>query len=187
MIIAHYQHRLPSDYDIDQIRQRARERGALWNDRPDLYFKAFLLRERGSFAAAWSSYSSLYLWRHDNAFRDFLVDGGYRIVIDMFGRAPIDTRIALDARKGDGNNARFAYRQDISIAPDTDIAATLAQEIERNADTARLAGVVAAAVGIDVANWTMTRALLSENEVADHAGTLYQILNLARPLLDTLP
>src|SRR5689334_4976620 len=109
MIIAHYGHRLPANYDIGLIRARAKERGPLWDATPELYFKGFLLRESGRHGAIANSYSSLYLWRQDEAFRDFLVDGRYKTVTDSFGRAEIETRFALDARKGNGDDARFAY------------------------------------------------------------------------------
>jgi hypothetical protein len=187
MIIAHYEHRLPADYDIDLIRDRAKVRGPLWDDRQELYFKAFLLRDRGKFGATAHSFSSLYLWRHDQAFRDFLVGGGYKIVIDMFGRARIESWFALDARKGPGRDAQFAYRQDIQIDRDADLASTLSREMDRNADVARRTGTVASAIGIDVAAWTLTRVLLSEEEMTVDFGICYQMLYLARPLLDTLP
>jgi hypothetical protein len=186
MIVAHYEHRWPADYDLGLIRSRAQERGPLWDAKPELYFKGFLLRESGRFGATTSSYSSLYLWRHDEAFRDFLVNGGYKIVVDMFGRARIETRVALDARKGRSLKARFAYRQDIAIPPDADLETTIRGEIERNADLSARAGIVAAVIGLDAEKWVFTRVLLSENECTD-AGTCYQILHLAQPLLDRLP
>ncbi len=186
MIVAHYEHRLPADYDLGLIRSRAGERSPLWNAVPDLYFKGFLLRESGRFGATTSSYSSLYLWRHDEAFRNFLVKGAYKIVVNMFGRAQIETRIALDARKGTGREARFAYRQDAAIPHDVDLGAAMAGEIERNADLSARAGIVAAIVGLDAEKWILTRVLLSENECTD-AGACYQILHLAQPLLDRLP
>jgi len=49
MIIAHYAHRLPADYDIGIIRNRAKSRGHLFDAVPELHFKGFLLRERGRF------------------------------------------------------------------------------------------------------------------------------------------
>lgn len=186
MIVAHYEHRLPADYDLGLIRSRAGERGPLWDAKPELYFKGFLLRESGRFGATTSSYSSLYLWRHDEAFRDFLVNGGYKIVVDMFGRAQIETRVALDARKGAGREARFAYRQDVAIPLDADLAAAMTGEIEHNADISARDGIVAAVIGLDAERWVFTRILLSENEQSD-AGACYQILHLARPLLDRLP
>ena len=91
MIIAHYAHRLPADYDIDIIPNRARSRGHLFDAIPELYFKGFLLRERGRFGAIQNEYSSLYLWRRDEGVRDFLVGGRYKSVTDSFGRARIET------------------------------------------------------------------------------------------------
>jgi Domain of unknown function (DUF4865) len=91
MMIAHYLHRLPANYDVGLIRQRAKERAAEWDDEPDLVFKAFMLREAGQLGAIANSYSSLYLWRQDDAIRNFLVSGRYKGVTDTFGRADIQT------------------------------------------------------------------------------------------------
>ena len=102
MIIAHYAHRLPADYDIAIIRKRAKARGPHWDAMAGLHFKGFLLRERGRLGAIANEYSSFYLWQQDEAFRDALVAGRYKTVTDSFGRAAIETRVALDARKGRG-------------------------------------------------------------------------------------
>jgi Domain of unknown function (DUF4865) len=188
MIIVHYAHRLPADYDIAIIRDRARRRGSLWDEVPELCFKGFLLRERGHYGAIANDYSSFYLWRTDQGFRDFLVSGRYKSVTDSFGRAPIRTRVALDARKGAGGEARFAYKEEHDIPLDTDLTSAFAAEIERNREIAGQPGVVAAAVGADVQNWKFTRILLSENEPSGARGEeAYQVLYLARPLLGSLP
>jgi len=188
MIIAHYAHRLPANYDIGIIRDRAKARGGMWDAVPELYFKGFLLRERGRLGAVANNYSSLYLWRADDAVRDFLTSGRFDGVTDSFGRPQIETRFALDARKGSATDARFAYTDERDIPIDADLTATFAAEIERNRARAREPGTVAAAVGVDTRNWKLTRVLLSERspDVAAHA-TAYEILYLARPLLATLP
>ena len=188
MIIAHYANRPPRNYDLGFIRALTSERAPIWDARPELYFKAFLLREAGRFGAIANSFSSLYLWRHDGAYRDWLVSGGYRIVTDPFGRAEIETRFALDARKGGGQQARFLYTEDLDIPLDADLTAAFAREIERNREIAAQSDIVAATVGVDTRNWKFTRILLSTNEPDGNANTVaYQILHLARPLLDTLP
>ena len=188
MLIAHYAHRLPADYDIDIIRHRASARGHLFDAIPELYFKGFLLRERGRFGAIQNEYSSLYLWRRDEGFRDFLVDGRTKSVTDSFGRPQIETQFVLDALKGSGGEARFLYRQDQDIPVDADLTSAFAEEIARNREVAKEAGVVAAAVGIDAQNWKFTRVLLSENEPDGRKqGTAYQVLYLAKPLLAELP
>jgi hypothetical protein len=150
--------------------------------------KGFLLRDTGHLGAIASGYSSLYLWRQDEALRDFLTSGRYRSVTDSFGRADIETRIVLDARKGAGGEARFAEKEEIDIPLDADLEAVFTSEIERNRDIAERSGTIAAAVGVDTGKWRLTRVRLSSSEPTDpDVGTSYEILHLARPLLDTLP
>jgi hypothetical protein len=188
MIIAHYAHRLPADYDIQIIRSRAAARGHLFDAIPKLHFKAFLLRERGRFGAIANEYSSLYLWRADRGFRDFLVDGRTKSVTDSFGRPQIETRFALDALRGEGREARFLTRHDQDIPLDADLTSLFAEEIARNRESAREAGVVAAAVGVDVRRWKFTRVMVSEKEPSGREqGNAYQVLYLAKPLLKELP
>jgi len=188
MIIAHYAHRLPADYDIQIIRSRATARGHLFDAIPELYFKAFLLRERGRFGAIANEYSSLYLWRADQGFRDFLVDGRTRSVTDSFGRPQIETRFALDALMGDGKEARFLFKQERDIPLDADLTSAFAEEIARNREAVREAGVVAAAVGVDAQRWKFSRVQVLEREPSgSEQGTAYQVLYLARPLLRELP
>jgi hypothetical protein len=188
MILAHYGNRLPRDYDLGFIRALTRERAPVWDARPELYFKAFLLREAGRFGAIANHFSSLYLWRQDDAYRDWLVSGGYKIVTDPFGRAEIETRFAVDARKGSGHDACFVTTEDLDIPLDADLTAAFAREIERNREIATQSDTVAAAVGVDTRNWKFTRILISANAPdGNENGVAYPILHLARPLLDTLP
>ncbi|VWB78201.1 DUF4865 family protein [Burkholderia metallica] len=187
MLTAYYVHRLPADYDLDIIRDRVRERGRLWDDTPELVFKGFLLREAGRYGATENGYASLYLWRNEQAFAGFVTDGRYRVVTDSFGRAPIDVQVALDARKGSASTARFVLLEAVDIPADADLDATLAQEIARNREAAARQGVIAAAVSVDPLRWRLTRIRVSEHEPDDSgAGTVYQVMHLARPLLDTL-
>ena len=188
MITAHYAHRLPADYDVSNIRQRARQRGPLWDAVPELCFKAFLLRERGRFSAAASNYSSLYLWRQDGAFRDFLVSGRYKVVTDSFGRAEIQTAFVLDARRGKAQHTRFVCKEELPIPLDADLATALGTEIERNRAVAERPGSVAAIVGVDPNSWRLIRIVLTDHEPdRDLVGVTYEALYLARPLLDALP
>lgn len=49
-------------------------------------------------------------------------------------------------------------------------------------------GAVAAIIGVDPQSWTFTRILLSEQEPAGEGDAVaYEVLHLARPLLDSLP
>jgi hypothetical protein len=188
MMIVQYAHRLPAGFDIQTMRDRPKARGHLFDAIPELYFKSFLLRERGRFGANQTEYGALYLWRRDEGFRDFLVDGRTRSITDPFGRPVIETRFALDALKGESKDARFLIKQEQDIAPDADLTSAFAEEIARNREAAKQAGVVVAAVGVDAESWKFTRVLLSEKEPAGREqGTVYQVLYLAQPLLAELP
>ncbi|MET0678910.1 MAG: DUF4865 family protein [Bradyrhizobium sp.] len=188
MITAHYAHRLPADYDVSLIRQRAARRGPLWDAVPELCFKAFLLRERGRFGAAASNYSSLYLWQQAGALRDMLTSGRFKVVTDGFGWPGIQTGIVLDALRGTAQRARFVRKEEVSIPIDDDLAEVTGAEIERNRAVAQRPGVASAVVSIDPGNWRLTRIILTDDEPdRDPPGVTYEVLYLARPLLDALP
>ena len=188
MIIVHYGHRLPVDHDLGALRRWVKERGAVWDAVPDLYFKAFLVREAGRFGATANNFSSLYLWPQDKSFRDWLVRGGYKVITDIYGRAEIDTFSALDAFRGEAGEARFLYRDDIAIPLDADLTDAFAREMELARERATQPDVVSAVVGLDPSNWRFVRVLLSEAEPHGNAhGVAYQVAHLSRPLLDTLP
>lgn len=146
-----------------------------------------MLREAGRFGAIAKHFSSLYLWCHDDAYRDWLVSGGYEIVTHPFGRAGIATRFALDARKGPGDEARFVTIEDLEIPLDADLTAAFAGEIERKREIAAQSDTVAA-VGVDTQNWKFTRVEIAASVLDRNETTVaYPVLHLARPLLDTLP
>ena len=128
MMIAHYAHRLPANYDMSLIRSRANERGGRWSAVPELYFKAFLVREIGCLGAVANEYSSLYLWRQEDAFRRFLSDGGFDVVTRSFGRPSIRTYVALEARRGAATAPKFLSTRESDIPVDADLTAALAAE-----------------------------------------------------------
>lgn len=189
MLTVFYGHRLPTDYDTSKIHLRAKQRGSLWDAAPNLFYKAFLLREAGRYGAQESNYASQYLWRDDAAFRDFLATGRYRNVTNSFGRAPIYAQSVLDASKGPASSAQFAYIETIVIDIDADLDEAIADEIARNNERAAHPDVCVSVVSIDTEKWAFTRTLLSERAPDSphaHAGSPWQIVHLAQPLLETL-
>jgi len=165
VIIVHYVHRLPADYDLAVLRR--------W------------LKERGT---SWDRVASLYLWQQDKPFRDWLVRGGYKIVTDVIGRAEVETFFALDAFRGKGSEARFIYKDDISISLDDDLTAAFAKEIELAREHSTQPDVISAVAGLDTRNWKFVRVLLSEAEPdTRERGVAHQIAHLSRPMLDMLP
>lgn len=189
MLTAHYLHRLPADYDLDAVRARAKQRGAVWDAAPELVFKAFLLREAGRHGAIDNSYSSLYLWTSAQAFAAFLLTDRYRTVTDSFGRAGIATRVVLDARRGRAQTARFAFEETTAIPRDADLGQAFARALARNREKAAGPGVVASVTALDTLDWRISHYLLAERPDARPAETAiaYEVVHLSQPLLHTLP
>ncbi|MDY0747684.1 DUF4865 family protein [Paucibacter sp. R3-3] len=188
MLLVHYLHRLPTDYELSILRKRAKERGPVWDAAPDLYFKAFLLRTSGQHGARETSYSSLYLWRGDQAFANFLLSGRYGHVTRSFGRAGIDAHVVLAARPGRGHGARFLIEETVHIGGDVDLERVLAQEPELTRAAAALPGTVAAVSAVDTQRWCLKRYRLAEDlEVPQETGALvYEVAHLSQPLLHSL-
>ena len=188
MLLAFYSHRLPSQFDTQQIRTRAVERGPLWDQRPDLLFKTFLLREQGLAGAANSSYASLYLWRNETAFCRFLRSDDFQAVVAAFGRPRIDTWYTLDVQRGHAINANYAYKTDLDIEVDVGLAEVCVIEAVRNQQQAEHSSVYATAVGIDTRDWRLTRVNLSEQALdLPEPARRFDILHLARPHIGDIP
>ncbi len=188
MIIAYYGHRLPATHDLAALRGWLKDRGGVWDTEPDLYFKAFLLREAGRFGAIANNFASLYLWQRNEAFTNWLLRGGYKVVTDVIGRAEIETYPVLDAFRGDGGDARSLCREDVAIPIDADLTEAFASECALARATAARPDVVSSIVGLDPRAWKFLRFVLSNTKPDARApGVSYEIAHLSRPLLATLP
>ncbi|ANW00148.1 DUF4865 family protein [Bradyrhizobium icense] len=164
-----------------------RKEGVLWDAAPDLYFKGFLLREKGNMVSSQTavlrSTCGGMIKRSVISSRDVT-----RIVTDSFGRAAIQNLIALDAVKGSSSEARFVYKEELDIPPDDHLGVAFAREVERNRETAASAATIAAVIGIDTERWRFVQIQLSGDEPAGKfQGLAYELLYLAQPLLGSLP
>ena len=187
MLAKQYTHRLPVDYDMGRIRQRAATRGPLWDNTEKLAFKGFVARERGQYGANNNAYASVYLWLDARGAADFIMDDRFQAVIDTFGRPRIETWLPLDARKGPARQARALYREDLDLSETTDRAALRAAEIARNDGLAVQADTLAAVTALDPWSWRLIRLTLSADlPDASRPGTAYKVLHLAQPGLAQL-
>jgi hypothetical protein len=187
MLIKQYEHRLPSDYDMDQIRQRGRTRGLLWNDADGLAFKAFALRERGKHGAHHNAYTSIYLWLRESAATQFVTGPRFESVLESFGRPPIQAWLPIDVRAEHPGEAQSIYREDVIVPDGADLGELRDAETELNAQVAGREDTVAAVVGLDVLNWRVARFTLSSAPLrAVERGVGYEIAYLASPGLAQL-
>lgn len=184
MFAMQYSHRLPADYDMQVIRQRAARRGPMWDDTQGLVFKAFVSQERGRHNAAGHVYASVYLWHDTAEAARFLMGERFQGVIDSFGRPRVETWLPLDARAGadHAQKASWLLREERVVDAAADRPRLLAAEAETNRRRAAEPGIVAVWTALDLGAWRLARFTLSahEPEITD-AATLYEVLHLARP------
>lgn len=189
MFAMQYSHRLPADYDMQIIRQRAARRGPLWDDTQGLAFKAFVSQERGQHGAAGHVYASVYLWLDASAAASFLMGERFQAVIDSFGRPRVETWLPLDARAGTdrAQKASWLLREERLLDAGADRAALHAAQIEANRQRAAEAGTVAVWTALNLDAWRLVRFTLSSHEPeTTNGGALYEVLHLARPGIGAL-
>lgn len=182
MLFAHYEHRLPADYDVAGLRERAAVGGPLWNGRPDLWFKAFLLREPGRFGAQAKAYASIYLWRDAAAFTRFVTTPAFDVVTAQFGRPAISTALGLDVWRGPASAAKVLTIDSIDIDGDKAIAGVIAEARDRCATLAGDAGVVAVALALDPQAWRLKRVVLRDSDDG-RSDRRYEALYLSQTLM----
>jgi hypothetical protein len=190
MFAMQYEHRLPADYDMQKMRDRAATRGPQWDATPGLVFKAFVARERGQYGASANLYGAVYLWQDAASATRLLTGDGFRVVTDSFGRPMVETWLPLDARAGRATSrARALYRRSEALEVNADIPAVREAAIARNQVVAADDDdVLAAWVVLDVSSWALVWFTLSAAAPDQARGDgVYQVLFLAGPGLGVLP
>jgi Domain of unknown function (DUF4865) len=182
MVVKQYTIKLPADYDMEIIRARVRDRGAVFDNWPGLGFKAFLISEAAAGATA-NRYAPFYLWQDENGANEFLYGDGFAGIGSSFGRPLIEHWIPLGFRRAGAATARSAVRVDVPVTDDEDLGAVHARErqwLEAAGDE-----VYAAVVALDPYRWQLVRFALFESEVGElpvpPTATAYEVLRLSAP------
>jgi hypothetical protein len=95
MITTQYKITLPSDYDMEIIRERVRKNGYKTDGFEDLKFKLYLITEKGVHHNLQNSYCPLYLWKGSNGLNKFLFNGYYDNILNSFGWQKVNIGIPL--------------------------------------------------------------------------------------------
>ncbi|MGG3564359.1 DUF4865 family protein [Neobacillus rhizosphaerae] len=95
MIATQYKITLPSDYDMNIIKERVRNNGHKTDGFEDLKFKLYLITEKGINSNLQNSYSPFYLWKGNNGLNKFLFNGFYDNILNSFGWQHVNVGIPL--------------------------------------------------------------------------------------------
>lgn len=95
MIATQYKITLPSDYDMEIIKERVRNNGYKTDGFEDLKFKLYLVTEKGINNNLHNSYCPLYLWNGSDGLNKFLFNGFYDNILNSFGWQRVNVGIPL--------------------------------------------------------------------------------------------
>ena len=118
MLAMQYAISLPDDYDMDRIRQRIRDKGALLDGFDGLLFKSYLYACRGQDGPT-NLYAPFYVWRDTAGMDRFLRGPGFAALSAEFGRPAVRLWAVSDLAVGDDlRQAQWARQDDTAAPPD---------------------------------------------------------------------
>ncbi|MGL5642737.1 MAG: DUF4865 family protein [Paraclostridium sp.] len=95
MIATQYKIILPSDYNMNIIKDRIKNNGYKTDGFMDLKFKFYIITEKGKNNNLQNSYCPLYIWKDSNGLNKFLFEGFYDNIIKSFGWQQVNIGIPL--------------------------------------------------------------------------------------------
>ncbi|WP_050990394.1 DUF4865 family protein [Pseudomonas sp. M47T1] len=188
MIAMQYGFSFPQQYDMGLIADRVAQKGHLFDDWPNLVFKAFLAasREDPQVRSDHNLYAPFYLWRDTQALHDFLASPAFAAVCEAFGRPAVRLWIpVVEQRKAGWAGAAVATRECVAIGAQP-LAERWVQERALAAQWLADANVEAVVIGFDPQNWQLIRMKFHRHVEACNATAAtqhYQILHLSQPNL----
>jgi hypothetical protein len=118
MIGMQYKITLPSDYDMEIIKNRVDNNGHKTDGFEGLRFKLYLITEKGANNNFSNSYCPLYLWKDNKGMNKFLFDGFYDNIISSFGWQNINIGIPLiDTTSDNIKNIKYLFEITRVIEP----------------------------------------------------------------------
>lgn len=132
MIATQYKIILPSNYDMNIIKDRVKNNGHKTDGFEDLKIKLYLITEKGENNNLQNSYCPLYIWKDSKGLNKFLFDGFYDNIITSFGWQKVNVGIPLiDTTTHDFKNIKYIFEVTKEIKPQESLK-NLKGEIEKD-------------------------------------------------------
>lgn len=183
MMAMQYSVRLPTEYPVERLRQRVRERGPLFDRLPGLAHKSFLIDEK------LRTYAPFYVWRSHDAMREFLFGNLFAGVIDSFGRPRIRHWSVVQFGHGDRKvRPTFACYEIDKVSQESSLAEMRARETELHQSALAQPGLFAHVTALDADRWEVCRFSLWADAKARPAVTSdcslgYEVMYVSEPAL----
>lgn len=132
MIAMQYKIILPSNYDMNIIKDRVRNNGYKTDGFEDLKFKLYIITEKGEHNNLQNSYCPLYIWKDSNGLNKFLFDGFYDNIITSFGWQKVNVGVPLiDTTTCNFNGIKYIFEVIKEIKPQESLK-SLKDKIEKD-------------------------------------------------------
>lgn len=169
MIAMQYEITLPSNYDMEIIRERVRTRGHFLDNFEGLGFKAYLVRG--------TQYAPFYVWNTSAGMANFLYrGGGFQGILADFGRPVVQHWPGVAFLRGDALTARYATRHITRLAPEAN-----PMDVVGEIGLKKAPGLHSAAAGVDPRTWEVVRFELWEEHPGEEG--VYEVLHFSEPEL----
>lgn len=179
MIATQYKITLPSDYDMNIIKDRVRNNGFKTDGFDDLVYKFYLVTEKGKNNNLQNSYSPLYLWKDSNGLNKFLFNGYYDNILNSFGWQNVNVGIPLiNTTTEKINVANYLFEISREISPQgslNNLVSKIDKEIPKFENTEYV-------VSYNPDKWIYNVYYFMENldEIKDENGKIYDILYISK-------
>lgn len=182
MYAMQYQVALPTDYDMEIIRERVRRTGHLMDGFTGLEFKAYLIQEKAK-GAPRNSYAPFYIWREVDGMRNFCWgEPGYSAIVRDFGRQPIQDWTVHQLVDGPADYTQARSLRITSVPLPTGVAPVhcldaITQRFLASADESTIALITA----VDVTSWNVILVELSSSHADQTAADAisYEVLHIS--------
>jgi len=182
MYAMQYQITLPTDYDMQIIRDRVIQTGHLMDGYHGLEFKAYLIQEKVK-GAPQNSYAPFYVWRDIEGMRQFCWgELGYSSIVRDFGRHPIQDWTVHQLVNGtaDYSAARSLTVKTVPL-PTSTAPSHCIEDITADFLAASTDSTIARVTAVDITTWTVILVELSSHD-ADQSPTnaiAYEVLHVS--------
>ncbi|MDF2674168.1 MAG: hypothetical protein K0R09_2436 [Clostridiales bacterium] len=181
MIATQYKIILPSDYDMNIIKDRVRNNGYKTDGFEDLKYKFYLITEKGKNNNLQNSYSPLYLWQDSSGLNKFLFNGFYDNIINSFGWQQVNLGVPLiDNTTHKVSEAKYIFEFEREISPQGSLN-NLRNEIEKAIP--RLDAEYIVIYNPDKWKYSVFYFIDHPSKAGEEKGVVYSILHISEEKL----
>ena len=178
MLSMQYKITLPSDYDMNIIKERILNNGFKTDGFEGLTFKCYLITEKGHNGNMQNSYCPLYLWNDISGMNKFIFDGFYDNIIKSFGWQKIETNVPFKINIHDNIQQMKYAIENIQEIKASESISNFEIEIKNMFNTQSDENYI---IIYNPTNWTVTYYLFTDTlQQGITDGTIYNILHVSK-------